>query len=254
MARLLVVGGGVAGCELAWGCASRGVDTQLLSTSLDTLYTLPSDRWRASPPPGTLWASLAAEAADPGDPVPGSGAPPLQRAAPLRRAVKRELERLPALRLTQANVTALALHEGRGVGVETWEGPTVAAELVVLAVGSFLQARLAMGAAREQAGRLSEMAYDELFLDLQARGVSFEGATLELEGDDATPGYRVDHQRFAAEGLEPLLFDARPLHAAAALRALPPTLALGACVAACTVEEAAAAGRDLAHALTAQLR
>jgi hypothetical protein len=237
--EVLVVGGGVAGCELAWGCARAGLQTQLLSTSLDTLYTLPSDRWRATPPTESLWATLAAEAADPQDRE-------VQRAALLRRGVKRELERIPSLRLTQANVTALRLRDAQVVGVETWEGPVVEAAVVVLAVGSFLEGRLSMGAASEHAGRLSEMAYDDLFLDLQRLGVPFEGAMLSLDGDANTPGYTVAHRRFAAGGLDALELDL-PCPAVGALRAASGAWALGACVCACSVAEAAAAGRDLAR-------
>lgn len=56
MRAVLVVGGGAAGCELAWGLANRGVATTLLTTSLDTLYALPADAWPGRPPAGTLWS------------------------------------------------------------------------------------------------------------------------------------------------------------------------------------------------------
>ncbi|MDA0700180.1 MAG: FAD-dependent oxidoreductase, partial [bacterium] len=142
---VLVVGGGVAGCELAWGLATRGVPTLLLSTSLDTLYALPADVWPAQPPPGTLWAEIAPEAAD------GLGR---QRAGPLRRAAKRQLERLPQLRVVQSNAVAVLRSDDDAAvqGVATWEGPPQRAATTVLAVGSFLGARLMSGTAVEHAG------------------------------------------------------------------------------------------------------
>lgn len=233
-----VVGGGVAGCELAWGLASAGRPTRLLTTSLDTLYTLPGERWAAEPPAGSLWAALAAEAAD------DDG---LQRAYVLRRAVKRELEHLPALQLVQSNATDL-LWDGAGgavLGVRTWEGPERRAPLTVLAVGSFLRARLRLGGAEEQAGRLSEMAYDELQGALAAAGVAFERRRLSLEGSAAAPGYEVAFDAFGEGELVPWAPGVL-LAGSGRSRRWTGLGAVGACVAELGVEGAARAGSDLA--------
>ena len=248
MAAVLIVGGGAAGCEFAWGLAARGIEATLVSTSLDTLYTLPMDTWSASPPEGSLWELLAAEATILPTPPAGEGAtggPQLAdagvssfRAATLRRGVKRELERRPSLRVVQSNVVGL-LRDGIGrvVGACTWEGPSLRADAVVLAVGTFLGARLRVGQAVEDAGRLSEMAYDDLYRDLLAAGVPFVPQRLEIHGEPRSPGYSVDFQRFAPLSL-----------VGGALRGHAGAWALGACAAPLKVEEAAAAGRDLARA------
>jgi tRNA U34 5-carboxymethylaminomethyl modifying enzyme MnmG/GidA len=241
VAAVLIVGGGAAGCEFAWGLAERGIEATLVTTSLDTLYTLPMDTWRGLPPGGSLWGMLAAEAAMDAPTDGGSGGRNF-RAASLRRGVKRELERLALLRVVQSNVVAL-LREGAGrvVGVRTWEGPCFRAQAVVLAVGSFLGAQLRVGSAVEAAGRLSEMAYDDLYRDLLAHGVPFVADRLEVLGDGRSPGYSVDFQRFAPEALAGGT-------AGAALRGHAGVWALGACAAPLSVEGAAAAGRDLARA------
>ncbi|MCY4353239.1 MAG: hypothetical protein OXC09_00390 [Truepera sp.] len=47
---------GGAGSEAA--CASAGLDTLLVTTSLDTIYALAHDRFELEPPAGTLMAGL----------------------------------------------------------------------------------------------------------------------------------------------------------------------------------------------------
>jgi tRNA U34 5-carboxymethylaminomethyl modifying enzyme MnmG/GidA len=235
---VLVVGGGAAGCELAWGLARRGIPTTLLTTSLDTLYALPADAWPGRPPPGTLWAEVAAEVED------GEGR---QRAGPLRRAAKRELERMPSLRVVQSNTVGLLRTEGGDVvGVRTWEGPTVRAALTVLAVGSFLGARLTLGPVVEHAGRLSEMAYDDLRDDLRDAGLRLRHHRVALAGDRSAPPYTVDHDVVHREELESPFEDGRQVAAAGRSRRWRGLWFVGACTGDVGLEAAAAAGRDLA--------
>jgi tRNA U34 5-carboxymethylaminomethyl modifying enzyme MnmG/GidA len=234
----LVVGGGAAGCELAWGLAQRGVATTLLTTSLDTLYALPADAWPARPPATTLWSEVEPEARD---------AAGMQRAGPLRRAAKRELERLADLRVVQSNATALARGDaGQVVGVRTWEGPTVRADVTVLAVGSFLGARLTLGPAVELAGRLSEMAYDDLRDDLRDAGLRLRRHSIALGGDGRAPAYAVDHDVVDEEELDPLRAGDRVVVGAGRARRWPGLWFVGAFTGDVGIETAAAAGRDLA--------
>lgn len=246
MVDVLVVGGGAAGCELAWGLARRSIATTLLTTSLDTLYALPADAWPGRPPSATLWAEVASEAED------GEGR---QRAGPLRRAAKRELERLPSLRVVQSNaVGLLRADDGDVVGVRTWEGPPVHAALTVLAVGSFLGARLTMGSVVEHAGRLSEMAYDDLCDDLRDAGLWLRPRRVALAGDGSLPAYVVDHEVVQSAELEPLVTGGREVTAAGRARRWRGLWFVGACTGDVGLEDAAAAGRDLAAHLAAGQR
>ncbi len=244
MRSVLVVGGGAAGCELAWGLAHHGVATTLLTTSLDTLYALPADAWPGRPPATTLWSEVASEARD---------AAGMQRAGPLRRAAKRELERLADLRVVQSNATALARGDaGEVIGVRTWEGPTVRADVTVLAVGSFLGARLTLGPAVELAGRLSEMAYDDLRDDLRDAGLRLRRHTVALGDDGVAPAYAVEHDVVDEEELDPLRVGGRVVVGAGRSRRWPGLWFVGACTGDVGIETAAAAGRDLAAHLAGE--
>jgi hypothetical protein len=240
MTAVLVVGGGVAGCELAWGLARADVPTLLLTTTLDTLYALPADAWPARPPPTRCGRGRRR----------GGRRRGLQRAGPLRRAAKRELEREPQLRVLQSNATALwRSDDGAAVlGVRSWEGPARRAATTVLAVGSFLGARLTLGASVEGAGRLSEMAYDDLRDDLRGAGVGSAGArsAWRRRAHAALPGgaRRGRPDRVGvARGRRPRRWRARaapPLARAVVARRRHRRRGL---------EAAAAAGRDLARHL-----
>ena len=70
--------------------------------------------------------------------------------------------------------------------------------MTVLCVGSFLQARLTIGTLTETAGRLSEMAYDDLYDDLTARGFTFSDLTLTAPESRGAPPYTVRCKRFGS--------------------------------------------------------
>ncbi len=186
---VIVVGAGLTGCEAAWRLARRGVATLLVTTSLDTIANLAADGWAFDVPTGGLLALLASEAR-------GEAG---WSARALHRGAKRELEREPALHVLQATVVGLRTDAGgRVLGVDTWEGVARDAPRVALCVGSFLHARLRVGASDEVAGRLSELADDSLHRHLASRGLRFESRRLEIAGDDLSPGYSVDFEVLSA--------------------------------------------------------
>jgi tRNA U34 5-carboxymethylaminomethyl modifying enzyme MnmG/GidA len=181
--QLVVVGAGVAGSEVAYAAAAAGVDTLLVTTSLDTVYNLAAPRALA-PPVGTLMARL----------VPAAGTPEVFA---LHRSAKGALEALPNLHLLQSNVEALESDGSAAVGVRTWEGVPRYGAAVALCAGSFLGARLTLGRTSEPAGRLGEMAYDELYDDLSSAGFRFDTAVSSVEGFEGRPSYRVTYRCFA---------------------------------------------------------
>jgi tRNA U34 5-carboxymethylaminomethyl modifying enzyme MnmG/GidA len=189
--QVLIVGAGFSGAEAAYRLASQGVRVGLLTQSLDSVM-MPFLPPKPPFPPG----SLLERAYDPQDP----------RTWAFHARAKYLLEGERNLHLFQATATGLLLSGKRVVGVRTWEGPPALADRVVLAVGSFLGARLLIGEVEEEAGRLSEASYPDLLenlLSLDFRFLEREGSVPETPG---TPGYRVRYHAFQPEEWEERTF------------------------------------------------
>ena len=176
--QVLIVGAGFSGAETAFWLAQKGVRVGLLTQSLDAVM-MPFLPPKPPFPPG----SLLERAYDPKD----------ERVWAFHARAKYLLEGLRPLHLFQATATGLLLEGNRVVGVRTWEGPPARGEKVVLAVGSFLGARLFLGGVVEEAGRLSEASYPDLLEDLSRLGFRFverEGEVPETPSTPRLPGAR----------------------------------------------------------------
>ncbi len=259
----LVVGAGLTGSEAAWALARSGARTLLVTTSLDTVYALFADRAALAPPPGSLMAhavssalrpevepgaALRAQVAGPNlDPRVPAEAPPADLptevgAWALHREVKVALEAEPNLHVLQSSVSGLIEEGGRAVGVSTWEGVDRFAPAVALCVGSFLDARLRIGNSEEGAGRLSEMAYPDLYQDLAERGFGFREHVSEVRAVRGALPYEVRFRSFAPRELRRGSF---------ALPRLGGLYAAGLCAEpALNYEEAVRHGMELAQELT----
>jgi tRNA U34 5-carboxymethylaminomethyl modifying enzyme MnmG/GidA len=193
--RVLIVGGGFSGAEAAYALARRGVRVGLLTQSLDTVY-LPFTPLSEPGPEGSLMAEVGTVG---------------MKGWELHAKAKYRLEAQPQLHLFQSSATRLVLEGPRVVGVETWEGPRRTASRVVLALGSFLMPQLAIGGVVEEAGRLSEAAYPDLYENLLALGFSFVDQRAEVGARDGTPGYSVRYKCFAPAEWEAQSFRLRRL-------------------------------------------
>lgn len=185
-----VIGAGLAGTELSWRLANAGRDVLLISQALDHLGNLyQPDVAAAVFPAGSLFAQVQ------------------QRMAPdtdgwiFHRRLKAEIEGTSGIHLLQSCVTELNEEPGE-VKLSTWEGPGLRAGAVVLAVGAFLKGRLLIGETMEEAGRLSEVAYDFLADDLAAHGIYLTYASGEAHSTDDAPGYEVRFQILAPGELD----------------------------------------------------
>jgi tRNA U34 5-carboxymethylaminomethyl modifying enzyme MnmG/GidA len=184
---IAVVGAGLAGCELAYRLASAGQDVLLVSQALDHLGNLYApDVSGAGFPAGSLFTEVAEQVL------------PSTDGWVFHRSLKARLEDTSGIHLLQSCVTALAEETGT-VTLSTWEGPPLRAKKVVLAVGAFLKARLMIGDSMEDAGRLSEVAYDFLAEDLAAQGLWLVPTEREAK---AEPAYEVRFLTVPASELE----------------------------------------------------
>lgn len=185
-----VVGAGLAGTELAWRLARAGRDVLLATQALDHLGNLYQPTVEgAGFPAGSLFAQVAARLL------------PQTDGWTFHRHLKAEVEATPGIHLLQSTVTALDeatldgdMLDGDGADVvtlSTWEGPELRARRAVLAVGAFLKGRLLIGETMDEAGRLSEVAYDFLADDLARAGVWLIGAEGRAAGAGGAPPYDV---------------------------------------------------------------
>lgn len=176
---VLVVGAGPSGSEAAWALAGRGLRVGLVTDSLDSVYRLETPA-AGTPPADGLLAEIASN--DPWE---------------LHRRAKYALEAQEGLHLFQSSVVELWLEGKRVQGVRTWEGFGYRAQAVVLAVGSFLNARLTAGTLAEAAGRLGEAAYPDFYEHLSELGFAFETDRYEVPAAQGAPAYTVRFERFA---------------------------------------------------------
>lgn len=176
---IAVIGAGLAGSELAWRLAQVGRDVLLVSQALDNLGNLyQSEIAGVDFPSGSLFAQVQ------------QAMLPQTDGWTFHRLLKAELEATAGLHLLQSCVSALD-EEAEQVILSTWEGPPLRARYAVLAVGAFLKGRLLVGETMEDAGRLSEVAYDFLADDLARSGVFLVGHEQEARAEAGALPYTV---------------------------------------------------------------
>src|SRR5437899_90248 len=160
---VLIVGGGHAGTEAAAMSARLGARTLLLTSVLDTIGQMSCNPAIGGIAKGTVvrevdaLGGLMGRAADRAtiqfrmlnrSKGPAVWAPRAQADRTLyRRAVRRLLEQLPALELTQGMVTNLLFNDqGTCItGVETADGRRFGARAVIITAGTFLRGRIHLG-------------------------------------------------------------------------------------------------------------
>ncbi len=120
-----------------------------------------------------------------------------------RRAVRTQLERLPALAFAQGTVADLLLEHGRVAGVITSSGLTVRARAVVLTAGTFLRGRIHTGHdAGVPAGRAGEAPAVEI-----AQAIENIGLTVKRFKTGTPPrvdGRSVDVGKMARQDGDPI--------------------------------------------------
>src|SRR5690242_7579043 len=165
---VIVIGGGHAGCEAASAAARMGVETLLLTMSLDTIAKMSCNPAIGGVAKGHLVKEIDALGGEMGRAIDATGIQfrrlntskgPAVRATRAqadkqryRMYMKWRLESQPNLWLKQAMVDDILVDDGRVVGIETVIGEKIAAPAVVVTTGTFLRGLVHIGDKTHNAG------------------------------------------------------------------------------------------------------
>ena len=229
----IVVGGGHAGTEAALAAARMGVRTLLVTQNVETLGQMSCNPAIGGIGKGHLTKEIdalgggMARAIDRAGihfrTLNGSKGPAVRASRAqadrqlYRRAVRELLDAEPNLTLLQQNVDGLLTEGARVRGIVTQTGIRIAAEVVVLTVGTFLDGKIHVGQVNYSGGRAGDPASVGLARGLRELGLAvgrlktgtpprIDGRTIdytnlaEQPGDAPTPvfsflGRRAEHPR-----------------------------------------------------------
>jgi tRNA uridine 5-carboxymethylaminomethyl modification enzyme len=183
---VVVIGAGHAGCEAASAAARMGVQTALITLSLETIGQMSCNPAIGGIAKGHLVRELDALGGIMGKVIDRTGihfrllnrsrgpavqAPRAQADRVLyRNEMRKTLEETPNLHLRQGLVVDFIVEDGCVVGVELQDTRRIGAESVVLASGTFLNGQIHTGTRKFGAGRAGEPASTELAEALKRLG------------------------------------------------------------------------------------
>ena len=182
-----VVGAGHAGCEAALACARLGLETVMFTVSVDSLALMPCNPNIGGSSKGHLVKELDALGGEMGKNIDktfiqskmlneskGPAVHSLRAQADKQdytREMRRTLENTDHLTIRQAEVSEILTEEGKITGVRTFSGAVYRAKAVVLATGTYLNARCIYGDVSNATGPNGLQAATHLTDSLKANGV-----------------------------------------------------------------------------------
>jgi tRNA uridine 5-carboxymethylaminomethyl modification enzyme len=183
---VIVVGLGHAGCEAALACARMGLSTAAITLKADRAAVMSCNPAIGGTAKGHLVRELDALGGEMARAADRAGTHFItlnaSRGAAVRAtrvlcerdayadAMQTTLRAQPRLTMLEGEVAALLVDGARVQGVRLADGRELAARAVVVTTGTFLQALMHVGAAREVGGRLGDAAASGLSSSLRALG------------------------------------------------------------------------------------
>ena len=183
----VVVGAGHAGCEAALACARLGLETIMFTVSVDSIALMPCNPNVGGSSKGHLVRELDALGGEMGKNIDktfiqskmlneskGPAVHSLRAQADKQnysREMRKTLENTDHLTIRQAEVSELVVEDGVIKGIKTFSGAVYHCKAVVLATGTYLNARCIYGDVSNATGPNGLQAATHLTDSLKANGV-----------------------------------------------------------------------------------
>lgn len=184
---IVVVGAGHAGCEAALACARLGLETVMFTVSVDSIALMPCNPNIGGSSKGHLVRELDALGGEMGKNIDktfiqskmlneskGPAVHSLRAQADKQeysKAMRMTLEETDHLTIRQAEVSEIIVEDGKISGVKTFSGAVYRSKAVVLATGTYLNARCIYGDVSNSTGPNGLQAASHLTDSLKSHGI-----------------------------------------------------------------------------------
>ena len=184
---IVVVGAGHAGCEAALACARLGLETVMFTVSVDSIALMPCNPNIGGSSKGHLVRELDALGGEMGKNIDktfiqskmlndskGPAVHSLRAQADKQeysKAMRMTLEETEHLTIRQAEVSEILAENGKITGVKTCSGAVYHCKAVVLATGTYLNARCIYGEVSNPTGPNGLQAANHLTDSLKSHGI-----------------------------------------------------------------------------------
>lgn len=225
---IVVVGAGHAGCEAALASARLGLKTVIFTVSVDSIALMPCNPNIGGSSKGHLVRELDALGGEMGKCIDktfiqskmlnaskGPAVHSLRAQADKQeysKEMRKTLENTPNLNICQKEITKLIIEDNICKGVETVSGSKYTAKAVILATGTYLNARCIYGEVAEYTGPNGLKSANHLTSSLLEYGIDLNrfktGTPARVDG--RTIDYSVMQEQYGDDPVVPFSFETDP--------------------------------------------